>query len=127
MVFEPAEPSPPPEAPRSADTIFSEKTRRALSDAFAKLEPEPEPRPAYAPRVAAPVEGNSVEAVFERAVREAFEPVVNEWLASNADAIVERMKPMIREWMDERFPEILENAIRDEVARVARVRSAAKH
>ncbi|MDE2182102.1 MAG: DUF2497 domain-containing protein [Alphaproteobacteria bacterium] len=104
--------------------IFSDKTRRALDDAFAGLDNEPDelvapPRPAAA---IGAVDGATVEAVFERAVREAFEPVVNKWLGTNADAIVERMKPLIREWMDEHFPSLLEGAVRDEVARVAKAR-----
>ena len=127
VVFEPIEQAPPaapePVAPvHSAEGIFSEKTRKALDDAFASIEPEPEESFAHAQASAPSVEGLSVEAVFERAVRESFAPVVNQWLGSNADAIVERMKPLIREWMDEHFPALLEGAVRDEVARVARAR-----
>lgn len=106
--------------------IFSDKTRKALDDAFANLDSEPqEPIRAATPRGPVPsvAEGASVEAVFERAVREAFEPVVTQWLGTNADAIVERMKPLIREWMDEHFPALLEGAVRDEVARVAKARA----
>ena len=135
------EPAPPPEndvvfdtveepavmneAPLSDhDGIFSDKTRKAMEDTFANIEPEPEnvPYAAAAPAAVAPIDGRTVEAVFERAVREAFDPVVNKWLGTNADAIVERMKPLIREWMDEHFPALLEGAVRDEVARVARAR-----
>jgi uncharacterized protein len=106
--------------------IFSDKTRKALDDAFANLDSSPkEAAPVAAPRAPIPatIDGTTVEAVFERAVREAFEPVVNQWLGTNADAIVERMKPLIREWMDEHFPALLEGAVRDEVARVAKARA----
>jgi len=124
VVFEPIEPAQPEPV---ADTggIFSDRTRRAVDDAFASIESEDEE---YAPRsyaaAPAPVDGLSVEAVFERAVRDAFEPVVKQWLGDNAPAIVERMKPLIREWMDEHFPALLEGAVRDEVARVARARGS---
>lgn len=124
VVFEPIEPEYPEPV---ADTggIFSDRTRRAVDDAFASIEPEEEEeRPRSYSSAPAPVDGLSVEAVFERAVREAFEPVVKNWLGENAPAIVERMKPLIREWMDEHFPALLEGAVRDEVARVARARGA---
>ena len=58
-----------------------------------------------------------MEAVFERAVREAFEPVVKAWLTDNSGAIVERMKPLIQEWMNERFPALLRDMVRDELTR----------
>ena len=126
VVFEPIEePAVSNEAAISDhDGIFSDKTRKAMEDTFANIEPE---EPAYeAPRAAAPlappVDARTVEAVFERSVREAFEPVVKNWLGANADAIVERMKPLIREWMDEHFPALLEGAVRNEVARVVKAR-----
>jgi hypothetical protein len=104
------------------DGIFSEKTRKAVEDTFANIEPVPEEAPYANVAAVAPIDGRTVEAVFERAVREAFDPVVNKWLGTNADAIVERMKPLIREWMDEHFPALLEGAVRNEVARVVKAR-----
>ncbi|HUO97578.1 MAG TPA: DUF2497 domain-containing protein, partial [Rhizomicrobium sp.] len=130
VVFEPVEqpapPTPEPAAPvHSPEGIFSDKTRKALDDTFANIEPEAaDSRRPQASSEEPSFEGLSVEAVFERAVRESFEPVVNQWLHGNAEAIVERMKPLIREWMDEHFPALLEGAVRDEVARVAKARGA---
>ncbi|GAA0535995.1 hypothetical protein GCM10008941_14510 [Rhizomicrobium palustre] len=125
VVFEPIdEPEPAPVAEASSD-IFSSKTREHLENAFAALdEPEEEEyaAPAYAPSSSA--SGLSVEAVFERAVNQAFEPVAKQWLGENAPQLIERMKPLIREWMDEHFPALLEGAVRDEVARVAKARGA---
>jgi len=125
VVFEPIEePAPVAAAAPVHHDIFSDKTRQSIDDAFAGLD-EPEEEHAAPAPVRAPVtdiSGLSVEAVFERAVREAFEPVVKQWLGENAPHIVERMKPLIREWMDEHFPALLEGAVRDEVARVARAR-----
>jgi cell pole-organizing protein PopZ len=108
----------------SGEGIFSDKTRKALDDAFADLQPAEEAPPPVRDRTApiAPVEGLSVEAVFERAVRESFDPVLTEWLQANSDKIVERMKPVIREWLDEHFPAMLEEAVRSEVARAVKPR-----
>ncbi len=126
VVFETIEePAVMTEAPVSAhDDIFSDKTRKALDDTFANID-EPEydaPQRGYDAAPVAPVSGLTVEAVFERAVREAFDPVVAKWLGSNADVIVDRMKPLIREWMDEHFPALLEGVVRNEVARVVKAR-----
>jgi hypothetical protein len=127
-VSEPApEPMPEPvaevqsEAPPS--DIFSDKTRQALDDAFANIEVDEAPAPAMAAAEPVPgLDGASVEAVFDRAVRESFDPVLRTWLSENTDAVVERMKPVIRDWMDENFPAMLEEAVRNEVARVAKSR-----
>ena len=79
--------------------------------------------PSYAPGPIAPVDGASVENVFERAVRESFEPVLHKYLSDNSGAVIERMKPLIREWMDEHFPALLEGAVRAEVERVVKSRA----
>jgi uncharacterized protein len=106
--------------------IFSDTTRKALDDTFASI-PDEEPEPVPAPRVSAPiapVDGASVETVFERAVRESFEPVLQKYLSDNSAAVIDRMKPLIREWMDEHFPALLEGAVRAEVERVVKARGA---
>ena len=69
-----------------------------------------------------PVDGSSVETVFERAVRECFEPVLHKYISDNSAAVIEQMKPLIREWMDEHFPALLEGAVRAEVERVVKAR-----
>lgn len=120
-VSEPQAAAPEP-APSEPSDIFSDKTRKALDDVFASIEPEEEE---FRPAPAAPLpvlDGASVEAVFDRAVRETFEPVLRKWLGDEAEAIVERMKPVIREWLDRNFPPMLEEAVRNEVARVAKSR-----
>jgi cell pole-organizing protein PopZ len=113
-------------APASHDGIFSDQTRAAMDNAFANIPEEPA-EPAPAPRAAAPlapIDGASVENVFERAVRESFEPVMQKYLSDNSSAVIERMKPLIREWMDEHFPALLEGAVRAEVERVVKARGA---
>jgi hypothetical protein len=104
--------------------IFSEKTRKALEDSFASIQ-----TPRAGVSAASPVEvpaampdSASVQAVFEKAVRDGFGPVLHQWLGDNSDAVVEKLKPLIREWMDAHFPALLEGAVRAEVERVARAR-----
>jgi hypothetical protein len=104
--------------------IFSEKTRKALEDSFASIQAPKAEVPSAAP-VRAPVampDGASVQAVFEKAVRDGIEPVLHQWLGDNSDAVVEKLKPLVREWMDAHFPALLEGAVRAEVERVARAR-----
>jgi uncharacterized protein len=107
--------------------IFSDKTRKALEDSFASIQApksEPEAAAPAAPAAAAAslADGASVQAVFEKAVREGFGPVLHNWLGDNSEAVVEKLKPLVREWMDEHFPALLEGAVRAEVERVARAR-----
>jgi cell pole-organizing protein PopZ len=128
----PPEPEPTPEpvlesaAPAAHSDIFSDRTRKAVEDTFNAIPQEPAaPAPPSIPFAPpAPPDGSSVESVFERAVRESFEPVLQKYLADNADAVIERMKPTIREWMDEHFPALLEGAVRTEVERVIRARGS---
>jgi cell pole-organizing protein PopZ len=114
-------------APVAHSDIFSDHTRKAMEDAFDSI-PEEHPEPVPAPRAPAasigPVDGASVENVFERAVRESFEPVMQKYLSDNSAAVIDRIKPLIREWMDEHFPALLEGAVRAEVERVVKARGA---
>jgi cell pole-organizing protein PopZ len=109
-------PSPSP----SSEGIFSEKTRKALNDAFAGLEPA-STQTGNEEQVPS-MHGLPIEAVFEKAVREAFDPVLRKWLDDNAATLVERMKPVISEWLDRHFPAMLEDAVRNEVARAVMAR-----
>ena len=124
IVFETVE-SVTQAAPAPDEGIFSDQTRKAMDDTFAAISDEPE-EPAPAPRrpaaPIAPAVGATVENVFERAVRESFEPVLEKYLSDNSGAVIERMKPLIREWMDEHFPALLEGAVRTEIERVVKAR-----
>ncbi len=112
--------------PSQHEGIFSERTRKALEDSFASIQAPPAEAPAAAPAVAAAplpaVDTATVQAAFEKAVRDTFDPVFHQWLGANTDAMIERFKPLIRAWMDEHFPALLEGAVRAEVERVARAR-----
>jgi cell pole-organizing protein PopZ len=123
LVFENVVPTPAP-APSAHNDIFSDHTRQAMEDTFNSIPDEPTPAPApvrSAPAIG-PVDGSTVENVFERAVRESFEPVLQKYLSDNSAAVIDRMKPLIREWMDEHFPALLEGAVRAEVERVVKAR-----
>jgi uncharacterized protein len=124
LVFETIEEPAPTPAPVH-DDIFSDKTRKALDDTFAKIpaavEPPPAPAPTPAPVMSMP-EGSSVEAVFERAVTNAFDPLLHQWMDTNKTDLLASVKPLIREWMDEHFPALLEGAVRNEVERVVKAR-----
>ncbi len=106
--------------------IFSDKTRKALEDSFASIHaPDAEPpvqEPVHVDHPAATPEGASVQAVFEKAVRDGFGPVLHQWIGDNSGAVLENLKPLVREWMDEHFPALLEGAVRAEVERIARAR-----
>jgi cell pole-organizing protein PopZ len=120
-IEEPAVAAP---APASQDDIFSDKTRKALDDTFANI-PDDEPaRPAARGTSAGlgGLDGSSVEAVFERAVTNAFDPVLHQWMDKNKSDLLLAVRPLIREWMDEHFPALLEGAVRNEVERVVKAR-----
>lgn len=112
------------EAPAVAhEGIFSDKTRKALEESFSSIQaPSPEARAPAPVEPPAMPDGASVQAVFEKAVRDGFGPVLHQWLGDNSDQVVEKLKPLVREWMDEHFPALLEGAVRAEVERVARAR-----
>lgn len=111
-------------APLSHDAIFSDRARRAIDDTFAGLDQVSQPQETQVSRAPSfpPVEGNSVEAVFERAVRSSVDPVLGQWMNTHREELLNAIKPLIREWMDEHFPALLEGAVRDEVARVIKAR-----
>jgi len=126
VAFQPREePAVAAASPSADDDIFSDKTRKALDDTFSHIsekipEAPAEPRPVPSRPVA--VGGNSVEAVFERAVSNAVDPLLHEWMDRNKTDLLTAVKPLIREWMDEHFPALLEGAVRNEVERVVKAR-----
>ena len=111
-------------APAADARIFNDQDRMALDDAFATIESENEPPASRRRASSRPTSagGGSVEDVFDRAVREAFDPVLRDWLDGNTSVLVEHIRPVIREWLDEHFQPMLEEAVRSEVARAAEAR-----
>ena len=123
LVFESVAPAAPAPASDLHSDIFSDHTRKAVEDTFNNIPDEPDGHTtARSSAPIAPVDGSTVESVFERAVRESFEPVLQRYLSDNSAAVIERMTPAIREWMDEHFPALLEGAVRAEVERVVKAR-----
>jgi uncharacterized protein len=121
----PEPPAPEPEETPADTGIFSDRTRRAMDDAFASIEEAIPEEPVHEPAAPLPAGGEQLlGAVILDAVRQKVDPAVGKWLGDNAPAIVEHMKPLIREWMDEHFPALLEGAVRNEVARVVKARGA---
>jgi len=108
-----------PATSHSSEGIFSEKTRKALNDAFAGLE---DTSSETATEQVPSMSGLPIEALFEKAVRDAFEPVLRKWLDDNAGGLMERAKPAIADWLDKHFPVMLEDAVRNEVARAVMAR-----
>ena len=111
----------------TGNDIFSDKTRKAIDDAFSKLDNEEDardtaPAPMASTFKSTSIDGDSVEAVFERAVRDAVGPHIDQWMSAQKGDLLAAMKPLIREWMDEHFPALLEGAVRNEVERVVKAR-----
>jgi hypothetical protein len=96
--------------------FISPATRFALDQAFEQMETVPTPAPV------APSSEASVEAVFARAVQEAFDPTLQEWVDNHGEEIVSRLAPLIREWMDENLPPLVEAAVTKEISRAMRSR-----
>jgi cell pole-organizing protein PopZ len=114
IAFENIEAEPEPEP---MDDLISDSTRSAVGRAFSGLGIDAE-------HVAAPSgPGNTLEALFLRAIHDAFTPVLQEWVDNHYDEILERMKPLIREWMDHNLPELVEATVAKEIRAAAAPRS----
>lgn len=98
------------------DDFISPATRFALDEAFDRMDEAP------APANAAPSSDSSVEAVFARAVQDAFDPTLQEWVDTHGEDIVSRLTPLIREWMDKNLPSLVEAAVTKEISRAVRSR-----
>lgn len=107
---------------RSPEGLVTDRARSAIDDALTALDFGPE-EPHAAAMPVAPIDGRAIETVFDRAIRETFDPVLRAWLQEHTDVIVERMKPAIRDWMEEHLPSMLRTAVEAEVARAVRARS----
>ncbi len=115
----------PPEAAKSSeshmdpDDLISDSTRSAVGRVFESIEEEPAPMRMAASSAPA---GGSVEAVFRRAIQDAFEPQLQHWVDAHSGEILERMKPLIREWMDQNLPSLIEGAVQREISRAVKHR-----
>jgi uncharacterized protein len=95
------------------DELISDSARSAVGRAFAKLEMDPPKPPAPA------VAGGTLEALFTRAVHDAFTPTLQEWVDGHQSEIMDNLKPLIRDWMDSNLPRLIEAAVTKEIGRAA--------
>ena len=97
------------------DDLISDSTRHAVDQALREIESVPERAPPV------PTHGN-IEEIFARAVQNALDPTLNDWVDGHADEIMERLKPLIREWMDDNLPPLIETAVQREISRAVKAR-----
>jgi cell pole-organizing protein PopZ len=114
-------PATPPQAepPESSSEqgLFRAHARSAFDEAISSIEAAtsaPE-APALSPQVYG--EGPTLAAAFDRAVREAFDPVLRDWLSQNTPDLILRIQPALAELLDKHLPDLLANAVREEIAR----------
>ena len=108
-----AEPQAEPKAEPAMDTddLISDTARTAVGRAFAKLDREP-PKQQSAP-------AGTLDALFTKAVQDAFVPTLQEWVDSHHAEILDSLKPVIRDWMDAHLPPLIEAAVTKEISRAA--------
>jgi len=92
--------------PAMTNDLISDNTRSALGRSFANLDGDARPS------------GGSIEAVFTRAIHDAFVATLKEWVDVHHGEILNEMKPMIRSWMDENLPPLIQSAVASELGRL---------
>ena len=105
IAFETIEAEPAAETP--VDDLISETTRSAIGRAFAHVDP------GSVERAAAPA--GTLDALFARAIQDAFTPTLQEWVDSHHAEILDRLKPLIRDWMDDNLPALIEATVTKEI------------
>jgi cell pole-organizing protein PopZ len=93
------------------DDLISESTRNAMGRAFAHLD--------RGSAELAAAGGGTLDALFTRAIQDAFMPTLQEWVDSHRAEILDELKPLIREWMDENLPNLIEAAVTKEITRAS--------
>ena len=92
--------------PAMTNDLISDTTRSALGRSFANLDGDARPA------------GGSIEAIFTRAIHDAFVATLKEWVDVHHGEILNEMKPMIRSWMDENLPPLIQAAVASELGRL---------
>ncbi|HXJ02694.1 MAG TPA: DUF2497 domain-containing protein [Micropepsaceae bacterium] len=107
IAFETIEAEPKAETP--VDDLISESTRSAIGRAFANVDPG-------TMQLSTPASGGgTLDALFLRAIQDAFTPTLLEWVDNHNAEIIDRLKPLIRDWMDENLPSLIEAAVTKEI------------
>ena len=112
IAFENVEAEPKAKSPM--DDLISDATRSAMGRAFAHLD-----RGGLEPSAPA---GGSLDALFLRAIQDAFTPTLQEWVDSHHAEILDQLKPLIRDWMDDNLPSLIETAVTKEISHAAAAR-----
>jgi len=97
--------------------LFRAHARSAFDEAISSIEAAtsvPE-APTFSPQALG--EGPTLAAAFDRAVREAFDPILRDWLNQNTPDLILRIQPALAELLDKHLPDLLANAVREEIAR----------
>ncbi len=108
VVFEALE-EPKAEPVMTENDLISDSTRNALGRSLANLD--------GADAKHGPT-GGAIEAIFTRAVQEAFVSTLQEWVDAHHGEILNELKPMIRAWMDENLPPLIQAAVASELGRL---------
>jgi len=95
--------------------LISDSARQAVDQALGEIENMPE-------RASLASTHGNIEVIFARAVQDALEPTLSDWVDGHAGEIVERLKPLIREWMDDNLPPLIETAVQREISRAIKAR-----
>jgi cell pole-organizing protein PopZ len=93
------------------DDLISESTRDAMGRAFAHLDRGSAELSAAG--------GGTLDALFLKAIQDAFTPTLQEWVDSHHAEILDGLKPLIRQWMDENLPSLIETAVTKEITRAS--------
>jgi cell pole-organizing protein PopZ len=103
---------PKAEPDMDPDDLISDTTRTAMGRAFANLDTDDS-------RSHSASGGGTLDALFVRAIQDAFVPTLKEWVDDHHPEIMDNLKPVIREWMDDHLPRLIEAAVTKEIARAA--------
>jgi uncharacterized protein len=105
----PGEPLAASNPVEARENLLSDSSREAIDRAIESLDKVSEEYSSFA--------GAMLETVFARAVEDAVNPKVQEWVNSHQTELIEAMKPMIRAWMDDHLPRLVENVLKQELGR----------
>ena len=114
-------PATPPQAEKPESTgeqgLFRAHARSAFDEAISSIEAATSvsESPRFSPQALG--EGPTLAAAFDRAVREAFDPILRDWLNQNTPDLILRIQPALAELLDKHLPDLLANAVREEIAR----------
>lgn len=98
--------------------LFGANARSAFDEAINSIEAATSaPEAPALPPASQAFEGPTLAAAFDRAVREAFDPVLRDWLSHNTPDLIAHIQPVLAELLDKHLPDLLANAVREEIAR----------